>query len=89
MLTNVDENGKYIEMPTKVNRTGETVEEKSIKLVPTKIEVKTDNETTTHTAFEITSFDKSKHKSLQDYFNDDIKHLPLLWQPPQNRLFRA
>jgi type I restriction enzyme M protein len=73
MLTNVDENGKYIEMPTKVNRAGETVEEKSIKLVPTKIDVTADNETATHTDFEITSFDKSKHKSLQDYFNDDIK----------------
>lgn len=73
MLTNVDENGKYIEMPNKINRAGETVEEKSIKLAPTKIEVTVDNETTTHTAFEITSFDKSKHRSLQDYFNDDIK----------------
>src|SRR5690554_1015845 len=73
MLTNVDENGKYIEMPTKVNRSGETVEEKSIKLAPTKIEVIADNETTTHTAFEITDFDKSKHKSLRDFFNNDIK----------------
>jgi len=73
MLTNVDENGKYIEMPTKVNRAGETVEEKSIKLEPTKIEVTTDNETTTHTAFEINTFDKAKYKSLEDYFNDEIK----------------
>lgn len=73
MLTNVDENGKYIEMPSKVNRAGETVEEKSIKLEPTKIEVTTDNETTTHTAFEITTFDKAKYKSLEDYFNDEIK----------------
>src|SRR5690554_1229711 len=73
MLTNVDENKKYIEMPTKVNRSGETVEEKSIKLAPTKIEVIADNETTTHTAFEITDFDKSKHKSLRDFFNNDIK----------------
>ncbi|MCA4900067.1 MAG: N-6 DNA methylase, partial [Cytophagales bacterium] len=71
--TNVDENGKYLEMPTKVNRTGETVEEKSIKLEPTKIEVTADNETITHTQFEITSFDKSKYKSLEDYFNDEIK----------------
>jgi type I restriction enzyme M protein len=73
MLTNVDENGKYIEMPTKVNRAGETVEEKSIKLEPTKIEVTTGNETTTHTAFEINTFDKAKYKSLEDYFNDEIK----------------
>lgn len=73
MLTNVDENGKHIEMPTKVNRSGETVEEKKIKLEPTKIEVIKDSETTTHTAFEITSFDKSKHKSLQGYYIDDLK----------------
>ena len=73
MLTNVDEIGKYIEMPTKVNRTGETVEEKSIKLAPTKIEVTADNETIKHTQFEITSFDKTKYKSLEDYFNEDIK----------------
>ena len=73
MLTNVDENGKFLEMPTKINRTGETVEEKSIKLVPTKIEVTTDNEITNHTVFEITTFDETKHKSLQDYFNDEIK----------------
>jgi type I restriction enzyme M protein len=73
MLTNVDEDGKYLEMPTKVNRAGETVEEKSIKLVPTKIGVTVDNETSTYTEFEITSFDKSKFKTLEQYFNDDVK----------------
>ena len=73
MLTNVDENGKYIEMPTKVNRAGETVEEKSIKLLPTKLIVNSDIEPVEVTDFEITSFDKAKYKSLEDYFNDEIK----------------
>lgn len=73
MLTNVDENGKYLEMPTKENREGETVEEKSIKLTPTKIEVITDNEETSYTEFEINSFDTAKYKTLEEYFNEDIK----------------
>lgn len=73
MLTNVDENGKYIEMPTKVNRAGETVEEKSIKLEPIKLIVNSDTEPVEVTEFEITSFDKAKYKSLEDYFNDEIK----------------
>lgn len=73
MLTNVDENGKYIEMPTKVNRTGETVEEKSIKLEPIKLIVQSENEPLDITEFEITTFDKTKYKSLEDYFNDEVK----------------
>lgn len=73
MLTNIDENGKYLEMPTKENRAGETVEEKSIKLNPVKLIIESDTEPVEVTEFEITSFDKSKHKSLQDYFNDEVK----------------
>lgn len=77
MLTNVDENGKYLEMPTKVNKTGETVEEKSIKLDPTKIVIQYDtitvNKPAEITEFEITEFDKSIYKSLEDYFNEEIK----------------
>ena len=38
LLTNVDENGKFIEMPTRTNKEGATIEEKSIKLNFTKIE---------------------------------------------------
>ena len=38
MLTNVEENGKYIEMPTKTSKDGEEKEEKSIKLDAVKIE---------------------------------------------------
>ena len=72
MLTNVDENGKHIELPTKENREGEIVEEKSIKLVPVKISVSADTDFEI-TKFEITTFDKTKYKSLEEYFNDELK----------------
>lgn len=73
MLTNVDQSGKFIEMPTKINREGETVEEKSIKLTPIKLVAHTDTEPIEVTEFEITSFDTSKFKSLLEYFEEDIK----------------
>jgi type I restriction enzyme M protein len=73
MLTNVDENGKYIEMPTKVSRTGDTVEEKSIKLAPIKIVAQTDTDPVEVTEFEIATFDKVKYKSLLDYFEQEVK----------------
>ncbi len=73
MLTNVDESGMFIEMPTKLNREGETVEEKSIKLTPVKLVVHTDTEPIEVTEFEITDFDASKFKSLLEYFEEDIK----------------
>lgn len=73
MLTNVDENGMYLEMPTKVNRAGETVEEKSIKLKPTKIVVNSNIETVEISEFEITSFDKAKYKSLKEFFDKETK----------------
>lgn len=72
MLTNVDENGKHIELPTKENREGEMVEEKSIKLLPAKISVSADTDFEI-TDFEITTFDKTKYKSLEEYFNDELK----------------
>jgi len=37
MLTNIDEDGNYLQLPTKTNKEGELVEEKSIKLEATKI----------------------------------------------------
>lgn len=74
ILTNVDENGKAIQMPTKTNKAGETVEEKAIKLNPTKIEFVTlDGEVKELSDFEITTFDKSAFNSLEDYFNQEIK----------------
>lgn len=76
ILTNVDENGKAIQMPTKTNKAGETVEEKSIKLNPTKVEFVTlDGEVKELSDFEITTFDKSAYNSLEDYFNQEVKEL--------------
>lgn len=73
MLTNIDAKGKGLEMPTKVNRSGDRVEEKSIKLSPIKINVTLENESISFKEFEITSFDKSKFKSLEQYFNEEFK----------------
>ncbi|WP_291071286.1 HsdM family class I SAM-dependent methyltransferase [Empedobacter sp. UBA5637] len=76
ILTNVDENGKAIQMPTKTNKAGETVEEKAIKLNPTKVEFVTlDGEIKELSDFEITTFDKSAYASLEDYFNQEVKEL--------------
>jgi type I restriction enzyme M protein len=73
MLTNVDVNGKFLEMPMKENRAGEKLEEKSIKLDPVKIIVTDDSGTTTIDNFEITDFDKTKYSSLEARFNEEIK----------------
>lgn len=76
ILTNVDENGMSIQMPTKTNKAGETVEEKSIKLNPTKVEFVTlEGEIKELSDFEITTFDKSAYNSLEDYFNQEVKEL--------------
>lgn len=76
ILTNVDENGKAIQMPTKTNRAGETVEEKAIKLNPTQLAFTTlDGEVQELSDFEITTFDKSAYNSLEDYFNQEVKEL--------------
>lgn len=76
ILTNVDENGKAIQMPTKTNRAGETVEEKAIKLNPTKLAFTTlDGEVQELSDFEITTFDKSAYNSLEDYFKQAVKEL--------------
>lgn len=76
ILTNVDENGKAIQMPTKTNKAGETVEEKAIKLNPTQLEFTTlDGEVKELLDFEITTFDKAAYNSLEDYFNQEVKEL--------------
>lgn len=76
ILTNVDENGKAIQMPTKTNRAGETVEEKAIKLNPTQLAFTTlDGEVQELSDFEITTFDKSAYNSLEDYFKQEVKEL--------------
>lgn len=73
MLTNIDENGKAIEMPVKTNKDGEEKEEKSIKLTPTKITQADDENPIEITDFDITDFDKTKYSSLEHYFETGIK----------------
>ena len=76
ILTNVDDNGNAVEMPNKVTRDGEISEEKSIKLDVKSISIldtfnvenmKSIQETT------ITTYDKTKYKSLEDYYNNEFK----------------
>lgn len=85
ILTNIDENGKYIQMPIKTNRDGE---EKSIKLIPTKITQTIDEKLIEINEFELTEFPKedyvdeltgevrtSEYKNLGQYFEEEIKPL--------------
>lgn len=76
ILTNVDDNGKAVEMPDKVTKDGEITEEKSIKLDIKSIAnldsfkengMKAINETT------ITSYDKTQYSSLEQYYNIHFK----------------
>lgn len=73
MLTNVDENGKYIEMPTKTNRAGDIVEAKSIKLHPLKISYQLLDETVEISDFEITTFEDKNCKDLKEYYTKVLK----------------
>jgi type I restriction enzyme M protein len=62
-------------MPVKENKEGERVESKSIKLDPVQVTANTDAGQITITQFEITDFDKSKYKSLENRFEEEIKPL--------------
>ena len=77
MLTNVDENGKSLEavLPVKINKDGEETRVKSIPLKPVKImQVATEDSPSIElTDFEISTFDKSKFNSLDDYFENHLK----------------
>lgn len=73
MLANVDDNGNSIEMPTKTNRAGDTVEAKSIKLNPSKISYGIDGESKELTEFTITSFDDDSCKNLKEYYDKVLK----------------
>jgi type I restriction enzyme M protein len=77
MLTNVDEDGKAIEMPTKTNKEGETIEEKSIKLAPIKIIQTSEENTVEISQFEYTIKDiaGTDYKSLDTYLEYYIKPL--------------
>ena len=73
MLTNVDVNGKYIEMPTKTNRAGDKVEAKSIKLNPFKISYQLLDENFEISDFEITTFKDNNCKNLKEYYDKVLK----------------
>lgn len=75
ILTNIDENGKAIEMPFKTGNDGEIKLEKSIKLDLTKITQVSGDDTIELTDFEITEFDENKYNSLEHYFETGIKPL--------------
>jgi type I restriction enzyme M protein len=73
MLTNVDEDGNAIEMPTKTNRVGDTLEAKSIKLNPSNICYEINGETKELSEFTITSFDDENYNSLKEYYDRELK----------------
>ena len=72
-LTNVDVNGKSIEMPIKVNRSGEKVTAKSIILSPDKVTYKVEGKSLSIDKFEITEFDSFKFKNLESYYKKEFK----------------
>ncbi len=71
-LTNVDDNGKALEMPTKINKAGDKVEEKSIKLEPSKISFVIDGVTQELTEFEISTA-QDGYDDLKIYNNQYYK----------------
>lgn len=75
VLTNIDENGKSYEehLPVKVNKDGEEVRAKSVKLKPVRITQTTEDSTIDFTEFEIEKYDKDKFDSMLQYFETDIK----------------
>lgn len=76
MITNIDENGKALGMPTKISATGDVKEEKYIKLTPLKItQISSDTEPVVITDFDFTTFDKTKYSSLENFFEEGIKPL--------------
>ena len=75
ILTNIDENGKAIEMPIKVGKDGVEKEEKSIKLSPTKITQAEEENLIEINEFDITTFDSAQYSSLENYFETGIKPL--------------
>ncbi|HJV77944.1 MAG TPA: N-6 DNA methylase [Paludibacter sp.] len=73
MLTNVDDNGKAIEMPIKINKDGDEKADKSIKLNATKIIQVDEDYTIKFDDFEITDFNKTNYQSVEQYFETFIK----------------
>jgi type I restriction enzyme M protein len=75
MLTNIDENGRAIELPAKVGKSGDESAEKAIKLIPTAITQADQENPIEITEFDITTFDKTQYSSLENYFEAGIKPL--------------
>lgn len=76
MLTNVDDDGKAVEMPNKVNKDGEISEEKSIKLEADKILIVDSFKKAGMKAINqmvITDFDASQYSNLLDYYEKHFK----------------
>lgn len=77
LLTNIDEYGNPIQMPTKTNKEGELVEEKAIKLEVEKIIQTTDDNTIQLDKTEYTADDikGTEYKTLDEYLEKHIKPL--------------
>ncbi|MEZ5047408.1 MAG: N-6 DNA methylase [Chitinophagaceae bacterium] len=77
MLTNIDEDGNYLQLPTKTNKDGDTVEEKSIKLEVEKIIQTTEANTTQLDKTEYITDDLigTEYNSLDEYLEKHIKPL--------------
>lgn len=76
ILTNVDVNGKAVEMPIKVTKEGDRIEEKSIKLDFNNILVVDsfkENGMKAINKTEITEYDKTTYSSLAEYFEKYYK----------------
>ncbi|WP_162419527.1 HsdM family class I SAM-dependent methyltransferase [Cyclobacterium roseum] len=73
MLTNVDEDGNIIEMPTKTNSTGDVVEAKSIKPNPSKLTYRLNDEAHEITEFVIEDFEDDNCKNLKEYYDQVFK----------------
>ena len=73
MLTNVDEDGKSIEMPAKTNKTGDILEAKSIKLNPTKLTYELTDEIKEIRDLILEDFEDQNCKNLKEYYDQVVK----------------
>jgi type I restriction enzyme M protein len=77
MLTNVDENGKSITMPTKENREGEMVEQKNIKIDANSVLILDsfkENGMKAINQMETTEYPKEEYQNLKDYYDKYYKN---------------
>jgi type I restriction enzyme M protein len=88
MLTNIDENGKTLEtlLPVKINKDGEEVRGKSIKLEPVMILQFGEGDTIEIPECQISDFDKQKYTSLIDYYEKIINPMVALLDYKENYL---